>query len=179
MDHTRFVQVYDGLDKLFRNVDFALHLKRVSEEVDVLLKRMIILIHQYILKIVHIIVTIVGDQMFLILDRVDYLKLLSHFLLIYLTNSIFRLLLFSQCLFTKIFVKRLLAFLTDLEVKVLNSEISSLEYFLFCVWLRNLFFGILDLIKRRIIIVVGDGFEAAAMVIELVVIAYATSTNLF
>ena len=41
------------------------------------------------------------------------------------------------------------------------------------------YFIFLDLIKRRIIIVVGDGFEAAAMVIELVVIAYTTSTNLF
>ena len=40
------------------------------------------------------------------------------------------------------------------------------------------YFIFLDLIKRRIIIVVGDGFEAAAMVIELVVIAYTTSTNL-
>ena len=43
-----------------------------------------------------------------------------------------------------------MTFLTDFEVKVLNSEISSLEYFLFCVWLRNLFFRILDLFKGKI-----------------------------
>ena len=43
-----------------------------------------------------------------------------------------------------------MTFLTDFEVKVLNSEISTLKYFLFRMWLRNLFFRILDLFKGKI-----------------------------
>ena len=68
MDNSRLMQMNDSFNKLFGYVNFILHFQRISIKIDILLQRMLVLIHQNILHIFYVVLAVILNQMFFVFD---------------------------------------------------------------------------------------------------------------
>ena len=68
VDNSRLVQMNDSFNKLLGDVNFILHFQRISIKIDILLQRMLVLIHQNILHIFYVVLAVILNQMFFVFD---------------------------------------------------------------------------------------------------------------
>lgn len=79
MHNVRLMQRYDRINYLFGNCNFLLKLKRVAEIVNILLQRMIIVIHIYLADVIDFAdIAKIPDHISLIREAIDGLQFFLH-----------------------------------------------------------------------------------------------------
>ena len=134
MDYPRGVEVHDGLHDLLGDEDFVLELEGVCEVADVLLERVLVLVHEDFLEAVKIALAVVIDEVLLVFYVLHDLYLLFHLPLVQLPRLLLGFLLRAQGLAAQGHVLSLLANSVAVASQdvllALDAEVASLNFLL-------------------------------------------------
>lgn len=122
------------LDYLLGDDDLVLNFKAISIVVDVLLQRIVILFHQYLLHLVDISTIVVLQQESLIFYAINYKQLFFHLLSVLLMRIVLTLPLGSQGFTTEHLSLRCRGQLVMYcKIRVLDCKVSSFNTFILTI----------------------------------------------